>query len=386
MGINWNKYHLSRQGLALASLGLVLSLFIFFKMNAIYNEKLDLSFEKQIEKGALLFEQKVRINKSILEGVASFYNASKFVDRDEFRQFTSKILEKNHFLQAVEWVPVIEHTERTKYRQMALKDGLRDFKIKVKSSSGELIESPKKEVYYPVFYLEPIKGNEKVLGFDLGSNRKRLRALNKAKESGNAVATEKINLVQAGKSTPGMLIIYPVYKKDKKQKILGYVLVVYKIQKLINRIIIPGLNSNIGIQIFDLENESENLIYAKKIKGETSREHIEDINIYERTWRIKWQLIEESVFQSEKYLPYIISVAVLMIFFLAVALIEFYSQKSRLVEEEVREGKAELSKSYELLEKTTDEVQRSQHLLKQIVDSSDSSIYVKSIDGRYILV
>ena len=51
-----------------------------------------------------------------------------------------------------------------------------------------------RDTYFPVYYVAPQAGNEKALGFDLGSNPIRLSALNKARNTGQIAVSGRIKL------------------------------------------------------------------------------------------------------------------------------------------------------------------------------------------------
>ena len=53
-----------------------------------------------------------------------------------------------------------------------------------------------REEYFPVYYVEPRRGNEAAIGYDLASNPTRKQALDQARDSGEMTATGRITLVQ----------------------------------------------------------------------------------------------------------------------------------------------------------------------------------------------
>jgi len=93
--------------------------------------------------------------------------------------------------------------------------------------------------------------NEKALGFDVYSNPKRKKAMDKAKDTGLPVATARIFLVQETAKQTGILIFLPIYKdakvpssKEERQKILrGYAVGVFRIGDVLTSAF-KGLNIN----------------------------------------------------------------------------------------------------------------------------------------------
>lgn len=66
--------------------------------------------------------------------------------------------------------------------------------------------------YFPVYYVEPLTGNEAAVGFDLASNSTRLEALEISRDTGKMVSTGRITLVQETHQQYGFLILRPVYR------------------------------------------------------------------------------------------------------------------------------------------------------------------------------
>ena len=65
--------------------------------------------------------------------------------------------------------------------------------------------------YWPITYIEPLKGNEKAVGLDMAFEANRFRAAKSAKDSSTTQITAPIVLVQDAKKTPGFLQFIPFY-------------------------------------------------------------------------------------------------------------------------------------------------------------------------------
>lgn len=133
---------------------------------------------------------------TVLNAVVGFFGASDRVNRTEFKTFMDTIQLGRSRVQAMEWVPVVFSSGRGYYEEMARKDGLENFTITERGPNGTLIPAAPRDVYYPVYYLEPVRGNEQALGFDLGSSPARLDAMERARDSASVVASERLELVQ----------------------------------------------------------------------------------------------------------------------------------------------------------------------------------------------
>ena len=65
--------------------------------------------------------------------------------------------------------------------------------------------------YWPITYIEPLKGNEKAVGLDMAFEANRFRAAKKARDNATTQITAPIVLVQDAKKTPGFLQFIPFY-------------------------------------------------------------------------------------------------------------------------------------------------------------------------------
>ena len=141
----------------------------------------------------------------------------------------------------MEWVPRVPLDRRRAFESLAHIDGFSDFQITEKSSQGDIQAVAERDEYFPVYYVEPYKGNEAALGFDLASNPARLTALETARDSGEMVVSKKINLVKLEKDNAGVLAFTPVYRigmphqtiEQRRMNLVGFTLGVIKLSSVV---------------------------------------------------------------------------------------------------------------------------------------------------------
>jgi hypothetical protein len=131
-----------------------------------------------------------------LGGLASFFKSDEYVTYEEFQTYTKHLLTQTN-VQAWEWIPVVPEANKSRFEQDARAAGMAQFKIWQKDAHGASIPAEGRELYYPVFYVSPLVGNERALGYDLGSEPTSRIAIKKAIQSGLLTATKPITLVQA---------------------------------------------------------------------------------------------------------------------------------------------------------------------------------------------
>ncbi len=186
--------------------------------------------------------------------IAAFFNASNEVTREEFSSYCSHLLEQGPMIHALEWIPRVEHGQRTAIETAARQQGFDSFHFKAWTETGTII-SPEKETYFPVYFIEPLASNEGALGFDLASSPTRLEALNRALETKQAAVTAPIELVQDEGHQAGILVFYPIYGANEDLK--GFALGVFRVGELIKNVIDQAGQTEIASAFFDLSATGE---------------------------------------------------------------------------------------------------------------------------------
>jgi PAS domain S-box-containing protein len=183
--------------------------------------------------------------------LARFFEASRHVDRAEFNRFVGPVAGMDA-VQAYEWIPVVPASEKERFEAAARKNGAPGFRIwrrpgpvddvdgvdNVDKVDGvdpaDPAEPAKPSVYYPVYYIEPLAGNETAPGFDLGSEPVRRKALETAARTGLPTATDPITLVQETEQQQAILIFHPVFEGEGGP-LRGFALAVVRLGSLLER-------------------------------------------------------------------------------------------------------------------------------------------------------
>jgi PAS domain S-box-containing protein len=182
------------------------------------NAKRDRDFYQQALVYASALQGQIDRDLEIVHSIVSFYGASTLVTRAEFQMFVGTTLKRHPEVQALEWIPRVRLWERPRYEDPARYPDQKPFVITELDAEGDLVRAGQREEYYPVYFLEPLAGNERARGFDLGSEPNRRAALERARDTGLPVATHPTRLVQEGSDRAGMVVLYPVYKNDRIQE------------------------------------------------------------------------------------------------------------------------------------------------------------------------
>ncbi|MCG6536327.1 MAG: CHASE domain-containing protein, partial [Syntrophales bacterium LBB04] len=189
----------------------ILSVMIYIYANGKEERRIESEFKRQAEIIAFTIQSEITLNVNIIQSIGGFFRTSETVDRKKFRSFVEGPLSRNKGIKVLSWVPRVSYREMAEYEQEAEQDGYYSFTINERDPEGNLIPALKRAEYFPIYYLEPYQGNEKALGFDLGSDVIRSVALKKAKKLKSIVATDRLMRVQDNKNRYGFLFILPVF-------------------------------------------------------------------------------------------------------------------------------------------------------------------------------
>ena len=226
----------------ISALGIIASIVLFISVLRLERSANEARFNELAVQQIAAVQANIAIAIDTVAMLAGHFAVTETTGRDDFAQLASVSLARHHFIQGLEWIPRVTKTERPAIERLAQKDGLGGFTLTERAADGTTIVAADRAEYFPVLYVTPVKGNERAIGFDLGSNAVRLAALISARDSGEMIATARITLVQETGDQYGMLVFAPVFghgiadSADMRRKLLrGYALGVFRIGDLINQ-------------------------------------------------------------------------------------------------------------------------------------------------------
>jgi PAS domain S-box-containing protein len=170
-------------------------------------------FEKDARARTALIIEEADESLLTVKSLGWFFNATRSVDGRSFQAFAAACLPERKGLQGLSWNPRVAGAERADFEQRARQEGVGEFRITERAADGRLVTAGEREAYHPARYLEPLRGNEAAVGFDVASDAVRRAALERARDTGEATVTEPIELVQQAGGPAGFLVFVPVYRE-----------------------------------------------------------------------------------------------------------------------------------------------------------------------------
>ena len=176
------------------------------------------------------------------------FSGATAVSRADFRHLVHSLLVRFPTIQAVKWAPQIEPRQRATF-EAAQQRELPGFEIREVDASGERRRAGERARYFPVTYVEPLKGNEHIVGFDLASEAGRRAAVEATFDNNEVIATPPIRLVQEQGEQAGILLVYAVHDGPNG---VGVVAVALRMGTFMTGLLAP-VSSMIHVRLVDLE-------------------------------------------------------------------------------------------------------------------------------------
>ena len=262
--------------------------------------------------------------------IAGLFSSSKDISRQDFRFYVKEALEKHSALQAVSWNPLIHPHEREYYASIGRQEGFEDFYITELNDQGEKVKAVSNNDHVAVLYIEPYAENTGALGFDIASNKDRLNAINATRDNGEAVATERIRLVQSKSGEYGFLLLKAVYRKgsslltieQRRENFTGVAVGVYKFSAWVEDSLKKFPENQLDLVIYDKSAEKGNQTLYVRTKDQSDnsdalqyRENIwrNKINFGNRQWLFEFTPTSDYISENTHYYHVMILLAGILV-------------------------------------------------------------------------
>lgn len=240
--------------------GAILSIALFSQVRAWEQSAIRTLFESRARSVLVSLQTDIVRHHEVVNAIANLFYSSQQVTRDEFRSFVHDALASHSNIQGLSWNPLIKNSERREYTERAQEEGFENFQITELDPNGHKNRAAIRDEYVVVYYIEPHVGNEDALGFDIASHPGRLQAIQQARDTGKAVITERIKLVQRGEAGFGYLLLKPIYQRmnipdsvvERRKLFTGLAVGVFKFSDLLPTMLEAEHPFDIDVWLSDL--------------------------------------------------------------------------------------------------------------------------------------
>lgn len=337
-----------------------LAIFLYFYANGLNESRKQLDFERKAVAASLIFENSLASYLGDLYALAAFFEGSDFVSRREFSTFARRIMPHKEGIQALEWAPWIAGSERDAFVKRARNEGFVEFDVRESSPSGDMAVSPQRDFHIPITYIEPMIGNEIVMGFDLAATPVRRQALLEAKKNGEPIGTPPLRLLQETSGQKGVVVYMPLKDSplrdaDSKQRD-GFAIGVFRIEDLVQFAFQDLTEPSFSLDIFDITNVEEPLPFCEQCEAKkpvpyqvSQREWSTTLDMVGRKWRLDFKERANAVWAGDWQLWLILLTGLAISLLLGFILYTLARQRER-IEKTVEERTQELHEANERVE------------------------------------
>lgn len=323
----------SRASIALVLFSSILfSLVLWTYSKNYYEEIAKERFDTTVSESLKHLQERMSSYENILRSGVGFLYASNNISHKEWHDFIAVLDIKKNYpgMQGVGFSKMVKPEEVTEVEQNMRKDAVDPFSLTP-------VEETIKE-YSAILFIEPMdKRNMEAVGYDMFSEPKRHKAMEKARDTGLPAITKKVTLVQEIDSDiqAGILMYLPVYKKgaktdnffERREALLGFVYSPFRMNDLIRNTNLK--KSIINFEIHDSENISdEHLLYSsfKPYSKDAEYKSVKTLNINNMTWYIHFASTPEFDASSRSPYPLLITlgglIANIFLLFIILALVK----------------------------------------------------------------
>ncbi|MFT5704771.1 MAG: diguanylate cyclase (GGDEF)-like protein [Shewanella sp.] len=331
---------------------------------SLYNKEsmaIEQNFRKDVDDKAASLEREVLLNIEVLHGIKGLFDSSSDVTSKEFNRIAGSFLARHHDVQALEWIPKVLSNQRKAFEE-SLRSEYPEFDI-IEQQRDSMIPAIEREVHFPIIYVEPYVGNERVLGYDFASSEQVLLVMEMARDLDKPLATSSINLLAYRSKQQGIIIFMPIYSGDpntlykRQDQLRGFVAGVYRIDDMFGRAIKRTSVEGIFFSLEDKTNEPANNLYSNfpvqqaLDESQTAFTYEKKLSQFSgRQWSITATPSAGYIADRRGKLPYIIFILGSLLASLGGFYIYTLMRRSEWIEREVKQRTHDLNEAKKMLE------------------------------------
>jgi CHASE1-domain containing sensor protein len=257
------------------ALGLTLT-FILFQARLLNQTNRQSEFSQRAALGATALQRSMQEHLEVLYGLAALYATAAqplSLNREAFRELTKGPLKRYPGVQSLGWIPRVSEAEREAYLAAARKDGISDFQMTEWTPKMQTVRAARHDMYYPIFYIEPLEQNRAAVGFNLGSVPAYMEAMQKALSTEGAVASAWRSLAQDTGEQFGFLLFVPMYKngvphrtfEERRMSLQGFTMAMFRLDTLVEKSLGGMALGTMGLELADVTDAASKYLLSLQL-------------------------------------------------------------------------------------------------------------------------
>ena len=352
-------------------------------------ERIRTGFLSRAQTQATVVAQRLRNYEEMAYSLRDSFIGQENVTREEFNRVAQSLLQRHNGVQALEWVQIVPGSQRTQLEAEASRELGQPFVFRHRLPDNTLEPAPASGEYFVVNYAEPVAGNEPVLGFDLRSSSF-AALLATARDDRKMKLSPPVRLILPAGAPPeyGVIFILPFWRSQlPNSAVEGFVLGVLRARTMLAQS--HRITTSEALDTYYLDPQSAPgssllLLYANFAGAEpdqletVSLPRLDDpadvrekLVVGNREWLMVMRPNAAWVKRVATFQSGIILASGLTITALLALFVNSLLQRTNRIEREVDER--------------TRQLRATELRLQHIVAHSPAAIFLKDLDGRYLL-
>lgn len=288
---------------------------------------------------------------AVIKTGRGFVESSENLNQQKFADFVNnlELINEESGIQGIGYAKRISFNEREAFSQKMQNEKTEGFKFR---SDSEFLENQ------TVIYFEPVNRADRfVVGLDVSTDRHCREALEKARDTGKAAATGKIELAAENETNKqaGFLIFIPVYKggktpqtvEERRRLLDGYVFSLFRAESLLREIQKSFAISDVAVTIYEGQPQLENVLARTEQQLNDQPERFKtstNLDVADRKWTVEYESLPSFILQSNigwTPLIFIGGLAFSLLFFGMTYLESYARAKAENITDELQESERE---------------------------------------------
>lgn len=245
-----------RLGVALPlCVALVLMVILFIQVRDWESARIGGQFNRDGSHVASLIDKRFAVQEDMLLALERLMVVAPDLDARGWREFVTPWLERYPGSLNFAWAPWIEHGQRAGFEARVQGQGFPDFRIRDRDDVGMTYVAPAAEAYLPYLFVEPLGGNQRILGLSVYAWPVARQILEASGASGLPRATQAVRLAQEVGAQQGV-VIYQLVRQGGRT--LGLVSGAFRMDDAIQATVGPELRAQMEICLLDRQGRPGN--------------------------------------------------------------------------------------------------------------------------------